>query len=388
MSRVHKRESQPYVSDHSSPSSTASQPFVDEPSHMASLAYAWGKPDVTGELRQNDADFQVDEERGFELSGEGEHVLLQIRKQQLNTDQVARQLARLAQVQARDVSFSGMKDKHALTTQWFSVHLPGKLEPDWQLLNNEQVQVLQHTRHRQKLRRGSHRRNHFVIVLRGVLQEVSRELLRELQPQAQGMHELIEQRLQTIAQQGVPNYFGAQRFGNREGNIAKAGAMLRGERRIKDRQQRSLYLSTARALLFNKVLSQRVMQCNWNQALAGDALMLNGTHSFFIAEQIDDEIAQRLALHDIHPSGPLWGRGELATQAAVRMLESDALAGDADLCAGLEQAGLKQERRALRLLAEDLSWQWLADDALQLRFALQRGAYATSVIRECCSAHA
>ena len=339
---------------------------------MASLAYAGGRPQATAQLRQCPADFQVDEQLGFELSGAGEHAFVQIRKQQLNTEQVARQLARLAQVKPGAVSFSGMKDRHAVTTQWFSVQLPGMPDPDWQALNSEQLQVLQHGRHRQKLRRGSHRANHFVIILRNVLRD------------GQGVPEQMEQRLLTIARQGVPNYFGPQRFGNREDNIARARAMLCDGRRVKDRHQRSIYLSTARAVLFNKVLSQRVAQGNWNRALAGDALMLQGTHCFFIAEHIDDEIVQRIEQHDIHPSGPLWGRGELASQDAARELELTVLGTDTALCTGLEQAGLKQERRALRVLAEDLGWQWLAGDDLQLQFSLPRGAYATSVIRECC----
>jgi tRNA pseudouridine13 synthase len=360
------------VSDSVSPTSIASASATSESSHIASLAYAWGRPLATARLRQSANDFQVDEQLGFDLSGAGEHAFVQIRKQQLNTEQVARQLARLAQVKARDVSFSGMKDRNAVTTQWFSVHLPGMPEPDWSVLNSEQMQVLQQGRHRQKLRRGSHRANRFVIILREVLLDV------------QGEHAQLDQRLQTIAQHGVPNYFGPQRFGNGEANIARAIAMLSGQLRVKDRHQRSLYLSTARALLFNKVLSRRVEQGNWNCALPGDAMMLQGSHSFFVAEEIDSEIEQRLAQHDIHPSGPLWGRGALATQAETRDLELAVLEDDTALCAGLEQAGLSQERRALRLLTEDLHWQWLSDDALQLSFALPRGAYATSVIRECC----
>jgi len=335
---------------------------------MAALAYAWGRPQATARLRQQVTDFQVDEQLGFEPGGSGEHVFVQIRKQQLNSEQVARQLARLAQVKAGAVSFSGMKDKQAVTSQWFSVHLPGMDEPDWQQLNSEQLQVIQHARHRQKLRRGSHRRNGFVIVLR----------------EFRGARAQAEQCLQAIARHGVPNYFGAQRFGNAEANIARARAMLDGQLRVKDRHQRSLYLSRARALLFNHVLSQRVKEDSWNRALPGDALLLNGSNSFFCPPQIDSEIERRIEQHDIHPSGPLWGRGELATRSVARELEQAILSGNTALCAGLEQAGLKQERRALRLLVEDLQWQWLADDVLQLRFALPRGAYATSVIRQCC----
>ena len=146
------------------------------------LAYALAKPESTGAIRTTPEDFQVDEDLGFELSGEGEHACLHIRKRNANTDFIAKQIARLAGVKNMDVSYAGLKDRHALTTQWFSVYLSSKPEPDWSQLNSDEVEVLEVVRHNRKLRRGSLKGNHFKLVVRDL----------------QGDSSALEQRLQTI----------------------------------------------------------------------------------------------------------------------------------------------------------------------------------------------
>ncbi|HEX22617.1 MAG TPA: tRNA pseudouridine(13) synthase TruD, partial [Chromatiales bacterium] len=200
--------------------------------------------------------------------------------------------------------------------------------------------------------------------------------------EVQGDRAALEQRLATVVEHGVPNYFGEQRFGREGSNLAAAEAMF-GGRRVKDRHRRGLYLSAARSLLFNEVLAARVRDASWGRALLGEALQLAGSRSFFVAEDIDDEITARLASGDVLPSGPLWGRGELPSVAAARAVEEAVLAPHRDFREGLEKAGLKQERRALRLPVADLRWQWLdGGQDLQLTFSLPAGCYATAVLRE------
>lgn len=327
------------------------------------LAYALGKPDASGVIRHQPEDFQVDEDLGFELSGEGEHVCLHIRKRNSNTDFIAKQIARLAGVKNMDVSYAGLKDRHAVTTQWFSVYLSNKQEPDWTQLNCDEVEVIEIVRHNRKLRRGSLKGNHFKLVVRDLDGDTSS----------------LEQRLQTISTAGVPNYFGEQRFGR--DNLAKATGLFKGEFKVKDRNKRSMYLSAARSAIFNELLSTRVAAANWNQALAGDMMMLNGSHSVFLVESVDDEIKRRVAEFDIHPTGSMWGRGRLATAADTQQLEQQCAENFSIFCEGLERAGMKQERRALRLPVSDLQWQ-LADHELELSFFLGSGSYATSVLRE------
>jgi tRNA pseudouridine13 synthase len=326
-------------------------------------ACAYGGPLAKGLIRQRMEDFIVDEISSIEFTGEGEHVCLHIRKRGLNTEDIARQLARLAGVKSRDVSFAGMKDRHAVTTQWFSVYLPTTVEPDWQLLDSDEVQVLEVVRNARKLRRGTLAGNRFRISVR------------EFDVDAV----LLDARLQRIAEQGVPNYFGSQRFGRAGSNLEHALEMFAG-RRVR-REQRSHYLSAARSMLFNKVLSERVRAGNWNRLLDGEVCMLAGSRGFFTTDAVDAELDQRLLGNDIHPSGPLWGKGELASQNRAYELETQALDGFSEWCEGLEKAGLKMERRSLRLIVEDLQWQY-ADKTLVLSFSLPAGCFATAVLRE------
>jgi len=331
-----------------------------------SLAYAWGKPAATGHMRQHPEDFQVTEIPLLEPDGAGEHVWLWIRKRNENTLDVAGQLASFAGVHPRQVSFAGLKDRTAVTVQWFSVQLPGQDEPHWEDMNSATLTVLRHARHSRKLRRGTLKGNTFRITLRDI----------------EGDRDALEHRLTVIAREGVPNYFGEQRFGRDGSNLQTADRLFSNPKLRLSRNKRSLALSAARAVLFNQVLSARVTAGNWNTPLAGDAMQLAGSHSYFIAETVDVDLSKRVATQDIHPTGPLYGRGENPVQGACLKLETNVLADHADRCNGLEAAGLQQDRRALRLGVAGLNWQWEASGELVLSFSLPAGSYATSVLRE------
>lgn len=333
---------------------------------LPALPLAYGAPVLRALMRSVPEDFQVDELPAFEASGEGEHLLLDIRKRGANTVAVARQLAQWAGVPEMGVSYAGQKDRHAVTTQRFSVHLPRRVAPDLALLESDEVHVLASTWHNRKLQRGVLAGNRFTLVLRGV----------------QGERRAIGERLQAIAARGLPNWFGEQRFGRDGGNVPAALAMFAGRRVRKD--QRSMFLSAARSALFNRVLAARVEQGSWDGAMDGEVWMLDGSRSVFGPEPMSEALAERLARFDIHPSGPLWGVGELRAAGAVLELEQAALADDQALAlrAGLEQAGLKQERRALRLRPALMRHAWLQDDVLELSFALPPGCYATAVLHE------
>ena len=331
-----------------------------------SLRRAHGDAVLSARVRATPEDFFVEELPGFEPSGAGEHLLLTIEKRGMNTVFAAKRLAQWARVPEMSVSYAGLKDRHAVTRQRFSVHLPKKVAPDIAALESDELRVLEHTWHSRKLPRGALAGNRFVLVLRDV----------------QGDREAIGQRLRSIADRGVPNYFGEQRFGRGGDNVAQALAMFTG-RRVR-REERTLLLSAARSELFNRVLAARVRAGNWDSALEGEVWSLAGSRSVFGPEPFTDGLARRLAEFDIHPSGPLWGRGELRSRAAVAELEMQALADEDALAlrAGLESAGLEQERRALRLRPADLRWEWLDDNSLQLSFSLPPGAYATVVLAE------
>jgi len=331
---------------------------------IAALPFAHGGPPVTGRLRVAPGDFRVDEELGFEPTGAGEHALLFVEKIDANTEWVAKRLAEKAGVAPMAVGYSGLKDRHAITRQSFSVHLPGKADPDWSALAIPGVRVLVASRHDRKLKRGAHRGNRFRIRVRDV----------------DGDRGAIEQRLALIRERGVPNYFGEQRFGREAGNIAQARAYFAGTRMRK--HEIGIAISAARSLLFNAVLATRVADGSWDSALDGDVWMLAGTHSIFGPEPWTVELARRLAAFDIDPTGPMFGAGELRTTGLVRALEEGAIAPYRDIADGLAKAGLVQQRRALRLRVEGLAHEWEGDGALVLEFRLPAGSFATVVLRE------
>lgn len=334
---------------------------------MTALPFAYGGPPLRGVLRSTPEDFFVDEHLGFEPDGVGEHVFVHIEKRGANTDWIARELAKFAGVPPMNVSYSGIKDRHALTRQTFSVHMPGKSDPDWRAFDSDDRRVLSATRHGRKLKRGAHKSNTFRIVLRDV----------------EGDRECSDAIVRKIAANGVPNYFGEQRFGRDAANVQRAIAMFAGKR--VERHERSLLLSAARSELFNRVLAERVASGTWNTPLDGDVWMLHGTHSIFGPEPIVSEIAERCARGDIGPTGPLWGEGALRTENSVSVIERAVAENEPALALGLECAGLRQERRGLVLRAENLATEWMAQDVLSVSFVLSAGAYATVILREFCA---
>lgn len=330
------------------------------------LPYAQGLPQVSGRLRTTPEDFVVDEVMGFVPEGRGDHVWLSVRKRGENTAWVAKQLSRIAGCSERDVGYSGLKDRHAVTTQWFS--LPAPRRPvRWDLLPlRTAAEILVITRHGRKLRRGTHRANRFLLAVRDL----------------EGDLDGLEARLERIAREGVPNWFAEQRFGREGGNLDAVRAWFAGGK-PPQRGQQGMLLSTARSELFNAVLARRIEDGTWLDALAGEPMMLDGKHSFFLMEGDDGEIAGRLREGDVHTSGPLWGKGGTQAQADCAALEQSVIASEAELAAGLEREGLEPARRPLRVIPRQMHWKRdAAARTLTLGFVLPSGSYATAVMRE------
>jgi tRNA pseudouridine13 synthase len=325
---------------------------------------AFGAPVLKAVIRRVPEDFRVEEDLGFAADGEGEHLLLRVEKRGANTEWVARQLARCAGVAAVAVGYAGLKDRHAVTVQHFSVHLPGKSDPDAGAWAIEDVRVLSWSRHRRKLPRGALAGNRFEVVLREV----------------EGGRADIEARLAAIARRGFPNAFGAQRFGHDGDNLEAARRWFALGGRIPP-ARRGLLLSAARSALFNAVLAERAADGSWERLLPGDVAVLEGSRSWFpVGSGVEAALAERLAAGDLHPSGPLWGRGDLPSSAAVAALETRVAALHPDLAGALEAEGMKQDRRALRAFAPGLSWSWPEADVLRLECRLGAGVYLTGLL--------
>ena len=297
-------------------------------------------------LKRLNEDFIVTELPLQPPSGEGEHIWLDIEKNGANTAFVAQQLADAASVQERDVGYAGLKDRHAITRQWFSIYLPKGETPDLTQLQHPEFKVLSQSRHVKKLRPGDLQGNRFRIVLRDVAGDPH-------------VMKAVEANLKAVASQGVPNYFGAQRFGHDGGNVEQGRAMLAREIRVRNPKKKGIYLSAVRSFVFNEVLALRIQQGLWGQTVPGDVM---------------DEAGR--------PTGPLWGRGRVTTTDQAQALEAGVAERHATLCGGMEYAGLDQARRALVASPVDMSWEWPQADQLVLTFSLPAGTYATSVLDE------
>ena len=347
-------------------------------------------------------DFIVNELLPLEFTGEGEHLWLHIQKSGMNTAYLAKLLSEWADIPLRDVGYSGLKDRHALTTQWFSLRIPKKQLPDSEFAPvdigaNESITILEQQWHNKKLNRGTHRANQFIITLRDI-EFVGFDTPSPSSEQLLSVKQAVEQHLVIIGQSGVPNYFGPQRFGRSGNNIREALSLFarpvpearppsnKGKRKRVPREQNTMELSAARSLIFNEILAARVRDGSWNHGLAGEVFNLDGSGSIFASDEIDDTLRARLESGDIHPTAVLWGTGNEKVSGKAAAMETDIVAHSpllTKLATGLEQRDIKAQRRALRLPIEALSWEWQDTEGSQiliLNFTLTTGSFATSVL--------
>jgi tRNA pseudouridine13 synthase len=329
-------------------------------------AYLSSPPASTAIIRTEPDDFQVCEIPLFEPEGEGEHVFIRIRKTGENTDWVARQLANFAQVPPKDVSYAGKKDRHAVTEQWFCVRFPGTRLLNWKMFNRDTIEVLDFKRHPRKLRLGNLAGNRFSIRLRNLTNEAD-----------------FLSRVEHV-KNGVPNYFGEQRFGHHGGNLDKGIALLKGEYQERQRHKKGLYISAVRSWVFNHLISERIQKGLFSTPMVGDVMMLNGSNSVFVADQVDTELEDRLKNRDILLTAPLWGRGRSLVDADAKAFEASTLAPYAEILERLEHLGLNQERRAAVLYPEGLRVEKEQEGQWVVHFSLPAGAFATTVLRELC----
>ena len=322
-------------------------------------------------MRATPEDFVVSEELGFEPDGAGEHVFLYLQKRQLNTQDLVARVARHAGVAIGHIGFCGLKDRHAVTRQWLSVPLAVGREPDWTALEEAgDVGVLRVERHARKLRRGVHRSNRFAITLRAL--SVDREAL--------------ETALHRARADGVPNYFGEQRFGRNGSSLQQARDAVRRRNRLSRAQRQRLY-SALRAFIFNELLAQRVRDGSWNRLLEGDVCALHGSRSVFVCDVPDAALVSRVQQGDVHPALPLWGTDGLRADVEKMAHWYASLSEDSALCDYLDDAGLTLGWRSTRLLPDDFCWEFCDDGSLLLNFALGAGNFATALLAELVHCH-
>ena len=330
---------------------------------MMDLAYLQKTPPKqTALLKAECADFVVKEQLGYDMSGDGEFVAVKVRKTDCNTLFVGEQLAKFAGISARNMSYAGLKDRKAVTEQWFSLQMPGQPTPDFSQFSLEGVEILEVTRHQRKIRIGSLQGNHFEILLRNT--EETDEL---------------KVRLDFLAKNGFPNYFTEQRFGRDGNNLTQALRWANGEIKVKDRNKRSFYLSAARSEIFNLIVAKRIELGLAQQVLNGDILQLNGSHSWFMVDESEDlaQLQQRLAQQDVLLTAPLIGEEEKSTVD----FEHEIFTQHQALFSLMRQERMKAARRAILMQPQHFQWQF-EPNGLRLQFDLPVGSYATALIRE------
>lgn len=340
------------------------------------------QPLLTAALKRECADFVVHELLETEFAGTGEHLYLQIEKSGMNTHEVVELLQTSYRVTSVDIGYSGLKDRNAVTRQWFSIRTSGESVVAAAAFDafscanpSKFINLIDSVRHQRKLKRGTHRANFFSISLRDV---------HRCQTDSP-FDDVLQERIRSLSLSGFPNYIGPQRFGHRQQNLERARNWFdrRGKRASK--LQRSLWLSSARSAIFNDIVARRVTEGSWDHLLEGEPVVLDGSRSFFLPlpeELASDTLRERLQGLDVHPSAPWWGRGNPLASGHCAQLEATVLTAHTDLCKGLEMAGMVQERRALRAVVREFHCQWINELTLNLRFSLAPGVYATTLLRE------
>ncbi|MBD2796002.1 tRNA pseudouridine(13) synthase TruD [Xenorhabdus sp. 18] len=333
---------------------------------LSELHWLYGQPEATGVVKATPEDFIVREDLGFSPDGEGEHLMVHIRKTGCNTQFVADHLARFAKIAARSVSYAGLKDRNAVTEQWFCLHLPGKQDPDLAAFQLEGCEVLATSRQKRKLRIGALKGNDFTLVLREISDRQS-----------------VEKRLQQIVQTGIPNYFGEQRFGRDGQNIVQAQRWAANEIHVKERSRRSFYLSACRSAMFNAIASRRIAQGEQQQVKKGDALQLTGRGSWFVADESELSVLQQRVMDgELQITAPLPGDKALGTQHQALDFEQQCLLDYESLWALVRRERVESARRAILVKPLNLRWEWQDDQTVTLHFSLPSGSFATSVVRE------
>ncbi|MBT8437940.1 MAG: tRNA pseudouridine(13) synthase TruD [Gammaproteobacteria bacterium] len=323
--------------------------------------YPYGPPVTAGILKSRPSEFRVSEELGFEPSGEGEHLFLLVEKEGLGTHELISRVARDYSLDPGLIGYSGLKDKHALTRQWLSLHRPGK-KPPAELFQGDGYRVLRQASHNRKLRPGTHRYNSFEVYLR----EVSE------------FPDQTRQQISAVTRQGFANYFGRQRFGRQQDNVAQALEQLPG-RRLK-RSRKSILLSSLRSHLFNLILARRISLGHWDLPLEGDVFMLRGSRSIF-SETLDARLIERFQALDISSTASLYGCGQVLLTGQPQAIEAQVFADCDAITRCLDQHGARLQMRALRAVVDNFSYDYDAENqSLLLKLDLPAGCYVTNVL--------
>ena len=332
---------------------------------IQTLMYPYGVAKVTGSIKLKNTDFKVDEGLGFEPEGTGEHLFLQVEKTGLSTHELIDKIAIDFELKARDIGYSGLKDKHAITRQWISLRLPGK-SGYIDCSDSEDYRVIKQGWHNRKLKPGTHRKNHFDVTLRNLSAFPSE----------------TQNQLELIATRGMANYFGQQRFGQQQDNVDRAMSAFSNARKARrlSRTKRSLYLSALRSHLFNQILSHRIECGYWDKPIEGDVFMLSGSQSIF-HEPLNQSLLDRFEQQDISSTASLYGSGNQMLQGRALAVEDEVLTKFKSIRDCLLQQDSHLAMRSTRVVVENLKFDYSdTEQTLTIKATLPRGSYFTTLL--------
>ncbi|GBD22825.1 tRNA pseudouridine synthase D [bacterium HR29] len=315
-------------------------------------------PGIGGRIRERVEDFVVEEVPAYLPSGEGEHLYLYVEKVGIATPQLVEHLRDAGGIPEAEIGTAGLKDKRAVARQWISI--PRRCQERAAVLEELGVRILDARPHRNKLRTGHLAGNRFRVHIRAARDaESARRILARL------------------AAEGVPNYFGPQRFGREGENAVKGLAVLRG-RRFGPRWLERLLVSSVQSLLFNEWLAERMRRGLFDRFLEGDVAKKHATGGEFTVTEPETE-RERLLRFEISPTGPIFGRKMREAAGPARAFEDEILARY-----GLARQAFGRRRGDRRFARVPLR-EWSVEpspEGLWVSFALPKGAYATAVLRE------
>ncbi len=336
-------------------------------------------------FRQTPETFIVEEVPLYPFSGEGEHLVLKVRKKDLTTWQMLQAISEQVGVKVKDIGYAGLKDKNALTYQYISINI--KHERGLSKFSHPKIKIVEIARHKNKIRLGHLKGNRFFVRLKKVLPVDAKK---------------IENVLKIIDKEGMPNFFGYQRFGIDGENYKKGEAIVRGKLKVRNRKLKRLYINAYQSHLFNLWLSKRIErskllnsfsikelvpvfdlpkelleqlknQPRFFKLYPGDVMMHYPFGKIFYAEDVRQE-SERFWQRQVAPTGLLPGKRTTRAEDLARELEKDFDDNKID------EFG---DRRYAWVFVENLEGKYKEKEAwYELNFFLPKGSYATVLLEE------
>lgn len=323
---------------------------------------------IGGVLRAKPSHFVVHEIPLYQPSGSGSHLYINITKELETTEEVANQIAKLLCISQRDVGFAGMKDKHAITTQTFSVPVGNDQSPEIiiEKLNSITAKINWSKLHVNKLKTGHLIGNTFSILISNLENE-------------EDSFDRANNIVKSICETGLPNFFGEQRFGVDNDNAERGLAIIRGNLSVRDKWLRRFLLSSLQSNLCNKYLATR-LERKLFRIIPGDICKKHDTGGLFASENVVEE-QQRYEKKEISFTAPIYGPDMWFADCNAADLENEILEKSGIKMEELDKAGILGTRRLGRLLVSDLKIE-KCEEGILTSFSLPKGAFATTVLRE------